>query len=149
MGFRVSIATCAQCLNSLIQGRPNCGAYVALPWIKDILGCYEAARNAQRTTRSGGLTTIPLSSNKSIRSIFLLLLRLFEACLTCGLFTGKTSAADFEQLLRLLDYPVLPELSNDFTRRVLGGSTPAGPYGKTTQSLNESSVSFKTAQTIF
>ena len=29
---------------SLVHSNPNCGAYASLPWIKDIVGCYEAAR---------------------------------------------------------------------------------------------------------
>ena len=32
---------------SLVHSQPNCGAYVSLPWVKDIAQCYQAAHDSE------------------------------------------------------------------------------------------------------
>ena len=102
---------------SLLHSRTDCGAYTALPWIQDLVHCYEAARNSRAWRLQGRdpLKVIPLTRDETIRPTFLLILRLFEACLHHRLLTGCTTATDFEQLLRLLRYPELPPLPADLT----------------------------------
>ena len=57
---------------SLTQSYPNCGAYTALPWVKDILQCYEAAQKSS-TFESDLRAAIPLTGCSSLRPAFLLM----------------------------------------------------------------------------
>ena len=112
---------------SLVRSAPNCGAYGQLPWIRDVVHCYEAAQD--RYTRLPGwgemnvyanpFQAIPLTGDKSIRPIFLLILRLLEACLQHRLLTGETTASDFGHLLAILGHPKLPPLPLDLSSEAL------------------------------
>ena len=93
---------------SLVRSQKDCGANTALPWIQDIMHCYEVAQSYRQM-----LEVIPLTGDQTIRPTFLLILRLLETALSRGLLTSETSAADFDQLLTLLGHPELPPLPLD------------------------------------
>ena len=95
---------------SLVRSQPNCGAYISLPWVKDILQCYQAAREQGYTDPLG---EIPMTENPTLRPTFLFILRLLQTCLKRGLLTGQTTRKDFMQLLELLNRPKLPGLPKD------------------------------------
>ena len=96
---------------SLDHSEVNCGAYIPLPWITDILQCYEAALGSWRYDEP--LSDIPLTGDKTVRPVFYLVLRLLQACLDHRLITGDGAAERFEQLLMLLEDPELPPLPAD------------------------------------
>lgn len=93
---------------SLVHSLPNCGAYTSLSWVKDIVQCYQASSPYQ-------LSVIPLTKDITLRPTFLLILRLFEACLEQDLLTDKTTASNLKHLLELLEHPKLPDLPADLT----------------------------------
>ena len=100
---------------SLAHSQLDCGAYIALPWIKDLIRCYEAPENSPWWQHRNWepLRLILLTSDEAIRPIFLLILRLLETALDCGLLSGDNPSADFDQLLTMLKYPELPPLPSD------------------------------------
>ena len=98
---------------SLVNSKRDCGAYMPLPWVKDILQCYEAAQKAGWPRCEHPLQDIPLTGDDTMRPTFLLTLRLLDACLECGLLTGETSEDDFDKLLLILEEPTLPGLPLD------------------------------------
>ena len=104
---------------SLAHSRPNCGACVPLPWIKDVLTLYEVARVSHwawyRDAGSNPLTATPLTGDETLQPTFLLILRLLGTCLERGLLTGDDTTTCYEKLLEILAHPELPELPSDLT----------------------------------
>lgn len=107
---------------SLVHTLPNCGAYISLPWVKDIMQCYQAAQES--TQYANPLAEIPFTGDPILRPTFLLVVRLLQTCLARDLLTGETILEDVEQLLELLGHPELPELPADLTVEALGVSPP-------------------------
>ena len=81
---------------SLLNFNRDCGAYIPLPWVKDMIQCYEAARNLVDPTKlkdptnlmdsmdlshTNSLLAIPLTGRETVRPTFLLVLRLLQTCL--------------------------------------------------------------------
>ena len=83
---------------SLVNSECDCGAYIPLPWMKDILQCYEAARDPTNWNYEEPLEKIPLTGGETVRPTFRLILRLLDACLECGLLTGETSEDDLTEV---------------------------------------------------
>ena len=125
---------------SLMYSRPDCGAYMALPWIKDIFHCYQSAQSATNW-RTRQPILIPLTEDESIRPTFFLILRLLEASLHHQLITGDTTASDFEQLLAVLGHPELPPLPADLTPEALAARRLDEPPIAMTWSLDGPEVS--------
>ena len=126
---------------SLEDSRPDSGAYNPLTWVKDVLRCYEATRDSDPRLYSEPVDAIPLTGHWKLRPTFLLILRLFEACLHHRLLTGETTAADFEQLLRFLRYPELPPVPEDLTLNALAARGVSGPFATATQDQGGPQVS--------
>ena len=104
---------------SLVNYERDCGAYISLPWVKDILQCYEAARDSVNWYYEEPLEAIPLTGDETVRPTLLLNLRLLEACLDCGLLSGETSEKDFNKLLLILEEPTLPKVPLDVLAAVV------------------------------
>ena len=120
---------------SLVHSNPDCGAYASLPWIKDIVGCFEAAQArliksmGTSSTYTNPLKALPLTDDETIRPTFLLVLRLLEACVHSKLLTDDSSVVQLEQLFTILGNPELPPLPSDLTLEdpaipILGGGLP-------------------------
>ena len=99
---------------SLVHSRADYGAYTPLPWIKDIVQCYEAAQAAHNPNRWDPLQTVALTGNK--QNNVAIILRLFKMCIDRRILTDVTSDVLLRRLLVLLDHPTLPELSEEFIR---------------------------------
>lgn len=143
---------------SLVHSVPDCGAYTALPWVKDIAQCYQAARHSGWRQYADPPAAIPLTGNPALQPTFLLMLRLLRACIDRNLITHATAASDDEttsgnsdippledretpaselnRLLELLENPELPDLPADLTLRALEGQQRVEPCG-----LNDPEVS--------
>ena len=102
---------------SLIHSRANCGAYIPLPWVKDIVQCYEAARASHNPgpNRLDPLQTVALTGDQTIPENVPLILRLFETCMERELITGNNIATDIRRIVTALSPITLPALPPDLT----------------------------------
>ena len=111
---------------SLQHSFPDCGAYIALPWVRDIVNCYEAAYYEGSNDHT---TAIPLTGDAGLRPTFLLILRLLLTCLDRGLLTGVTTIEDLKRLLDFLDHPALPALHDNFVTPLATAALEDGSDG--------------------
>ena len=98
---------------SLAQSTPDCGAFSSLPWIRQILRCFEAAQASSVPVYRKPLKAIPLLGHKAVRPTFLRVLRLLQTSQERGLLTCSSAAAEFRQLLGMIGDSELPTLSED------------------------------------
>ena len=110
---------------SLEHSVPDCGAYVALPWVKYIVRYFEAAEDEWDYRH---VTVIPLTDDAGLKPTFLVILRLLMACLNRGLLTGETTIEDMKRLIDLLDHPTLPALPENVMPEAMCASGD-GPHG--------------------
>ena len=109
---------------SLVNFEADGGAHrdTPLPWISDILRCYEAAQKSQEEAYDDPLRAIPLTGDEAVRPVFFHVLRLLQACLERGLITPTNTPADdfaLDGLLVILGNPELPPLPADLTLQSL------------------------------
>lgn len=97
---------------SISQSRPDCGANVDLPWLKDLVQLYRTPRGGADTLEDTA-AALPFTGDDALRTPFLLVLRLMGICISRGLVSGKTATEDFSALLKLLKYPDPPALPPD------------------------------------
>ena len=99
---------------SLIHHVLDCGAYCPLPWVKNLIACFE--KTGTKEWRSRLVYRMEMAAptvDEDLWAAFLLVLRLLEACLDRELLTGLTDRADFTELLSLVGNPKLPDLPSD------------------------------------
>lgn len=116
---------------SLEHQQPNCGAYCSLPWVKNLISCFE--KTGTKEWRSRLVYRLEMAAptvDENLWSTFLLVLRLLEACLDRELLTGLTDRTDFTELLSLVGNPVLPDLPSDLPLAAVDGE-PSGIVGNT------------------
>ena len=128
---------------SLMYSRPDCGAYMTLPWIKDIFHCYQSAQSTTNW-RTRQPILIPLTEDETIRPTFFLILRLLEASFQHQLITGETTASDFEKFLTILDHPELPPRPADLTLEALAARRSDMSLAAVGQLLDGPEVSYCT-----
>ena len=86
---------------SLSQEKRDCGAYTALPWIADLVLCYEAARDAA-SYMEDPLGRVPMTGDPALRKEFVGIIDMLGQCVDRGMITGETVGEDWGRLCALL-----------------------------------------------
>ena len=87
---------------SLKHSERECGAHSSLPWISDILQCFEVAQAMGHGRYREPLRAIPLTGDRAVRPTFIQLMRALEACVTDGLLASEEHSDDLDDLLDIL-----------------------------------------------
>ena len=105
---------------SLLNSDSDCGGEVPLPWVTDILQCYEIIESKRMTW--GFSPDFELAEHKATRPAFLLVLCLLQVFFDRGFITTDTYDQVFalDRLLFILGHPELPPLPADLTHYAIG-----------------------------